>query len=63
MSDYRFGFTVQIPAESVPPELLHFMGYTDQEIADFYNGDIPVTVDTRKHRMDGIVFDDYEEIK
>lgn len=55
---------VFIPKENIPPEFLRFMGFTEKEIRDYYKKNkVPVRVDTRRHDMKDIEFDEYEEIK
>ena len=56
--------SVFIPKESITPEFLKGMGFTEKEIRDFYKkNEVPVRVDTRRHDMKDIEFDEYEEIK
>lgn len=55
---------VFIPKDKISPDLLRDMGFTEKEIKVFYKkNEVPVTVDTRRHDMKDIEFDEYEEVK
>lgn len=61
---FNIDATVFIPKDKIQPDFLRFMGFTEKEIRAFYKKDeIPVTVDTRRHDMKDIEFDEYEEVK
>ena len=61
---FNIDATVFIPKDRISPDLLWNMGFTEKEIRDFYEKDeVPVTVDTRRHNMKDIEFDEYEEVK
>lgn len=61
---FKIDATVFIPKDEINSDLLRFMGFTEKEIRDFYEKDeVPVTVDTRRHDMKDIEFDEYSEVK
>ena len=61
---FKIDATVFIPKDNINPDLLRSIGWTEKEIRDFYEKDeVPVTVDTRRHDMKDIEFDEYEEVK
>ena len=61
---FNIDATVFIPKDKINPDLLRFMGFTEKEIRSFYKkNEVPVTVDTRRHDMKDIEFDEYEEVK
>ena len=61
---FNIDATVFIPKDKISPDLLRDMGFTEKEIRDFYKkNEVPVTVDTRRHDMKDIEFDEYEEVK
>ena len=52
------------PKENIPPEFLRWIGFTEKEIRDYYKKNkVPVRVDTKRHDMKDIEFDEYEEVK
>ena len=56
--------TFFIPKDKISPDLLRCMGFTEKEIRDYYKKNkVPVRVDTRRHDMKDIEFDEYEEVK
>lgn len=64
MSSFNKSFCFEIPRESICPDILRLMGYSEQEIKSFYKGGAgPVIVDTRRHNADEFEFDEYEEVK
>ena len=61
---FKIDATVFITKDNINSDLLRFMGFTEKEIRDFYEKDeVPVTVDTRRHNMKDIEFNEYEEVK
>lgn len=61
---FNIDATVFIPKDKIPPDFLRCMGFTEKEIRVFYKkNEVPVTVDTRRHDMKDIEFDEYEEVK
>lgn len=61
---FKIEATVFIPKDKIHPDILRFMGFTEKEIRAFYKkNEVPVTVDTRRHDMKDIEFDEYEEVK
>ena len=64
MSSFDISIRFEIPRESICPDVLLLMGYSEQEINSFYkDGAVPVKVDTRRHNADEFEFDEYEEVK
>ena len=64
MSSFDISIRFEIPRESICPDVLRLMGYSEQETKSFYKGGAdPVTVDTRHHNADEFEFDEYEEVK
>ena len=61
---FKIEATVFIPKDKINSDLLRSMGFTEKEIRDFFEKDeLPVTVDTRRHDMKDIEFNEYEEVK
>ena len=61
---FKIDETVFIPKDKINSDILRLMGFTEKEIRDFYKKkEVPVTVDTRRHDMKDIEFNEYEEVK